>query len=396
MTGRRRFPRPSRNYLGLIGHLPRWGADALGLLEEGARLGPVFEVALWRPVVIGYSPAWNRMLLGDLDGFVSRGSMSQLSPYLAAGVVATDAPGHRARRALLNPAFHRRVVTPQFAERFREVVRRNLPDGEFDAAAWAATMVRELLKAAFLGDAFPDHTVRSFLAPLDRGLPSPLLPRPFRIPAMDRALAQAFENPDATTLAPLFSSIPGGVQEARVAIAAAYDTTAHTLAFGLWELAGHPEFNDADSTDAVVQETLRLYPAGWIGSRIASRDTAFDGIPISAGKMVLYSPYLTHRDPQLWADPLTFRPERFREPLPAWGYLPFAAGERTCLGASLATLMLRAVLAGFAGAGLDRVSHQVQPKGIITLTPGQPMILRRRARRTAGSEHRSSQSRHQS
>ena len=44
--------------------------------------------------------------------------MSQLSPYLAAGVVATDAPEHRARRALLNPAFHRRVVTPQFAERF--------------------------------------------------------------------------------------------------------------------------------------------------------------------------------------------------------------------------------------------------------------------------------------
>ena len=223
--------------------------------------------------------------------------------------------------------------------------------------------------------------LRAFLAPLDRGLPGPLLPRPFRIPAMDRELTRAFQHPDPTTLAPMFASLPGGVQEARVAIAAAYDTTAHTLAFALWELAGRPDLNDADQVESVVQETLRLYPAGWIGSRVATRATEFDGIPIPAGRMVLYSPYLTHRDPQLWNDPLAFRPERFTEPLPAWGYLPFAAGERTCLGAALATLMLRSVLAGFGGAQLERISQDVRPKGIITLTPGAPIVLRRRTRR---------------
>lgn len=386
MSARRTFPSPRRDYLGLIGHLPRWGADALALLEEGARLGPVFQLQLWRPVVIGSSPAWNRMLLGDLDGFISRGSMSQMSPYLAAGVVATDAPQHRARRALLNPAFHRRVVTPQFTELFADVVQRNLPTGQFDAARWAATMVRELLKAAFLGDAFPDPVLRSFLAPLDHGLPGPLLPRPIRIRAMDRALARAFQEPDPTTLAPLFSSLPGGVQEARVAIAAAYDTTAHTLAFALWELAGHPEY----TVDSVMQETLRLYPAGWIGSRVATRDTQFDGIPIPAGRMVLYSPYLTHRDPTLWTDPLTFQPDRFQQPLPAWGYLPFAAGERTCLGASLATLMLRSALGGFDATLLERVSRDVRSKGIITLTPGQPILLRRHLQQNRTDSCRSS------
>ena len=382
MSSRRSFPAPAQDYLGLIGHLPRWGADALGLLEEGAILGSVFQVQLWRPVVIGYSPAWNRMLLGDLDGFVSRGSMSQMSPYLAAGVVATDAPAHRARRALLNPTFHRRMVTPQFADQFADVVQRTLPTGEFDAVKWAATMIRELLRAAFLGENFPDPVLRAFLSPLDQRLPGPLLRRPFRIPAMDRALSHAYQDPDPATLGPLFCSVPGGVQEARVAIAAAYDTTAHTLAFALWELAGHPKFNNADDVDAVVQETLRLYPAGWIGSRVTTRDTQFDGIPIPAGRMVLYSPYLTHRDPELWTDPLTFRPERFTEPLPAWGFLPFAAGERTCLGAALATLMLRTVLTAFTAGDLHRISRQVQPKGIITLTPGAPIVLRRQAPRT--------------
>ena len=58
-----------------------------------------------------------------------------------------------------------------------------------------------------------------------------------------------------------------------MAIAAAYDTTAHTLAFALWELAARPEFNAPEGTEAVVQETLRLYPAGWIGSRVSTRGT---------------------------------------------------------------------------------------------------------------------------
>ena len=377
MTALPAFPSPTRDYRGLIGHLPRWGADSLALLEEGAELGPVFAVQLWRPVIVGHSPQWNRFVLGDMAGFRSRGSMSQLSPYLAAGVVAADAPHHRARRALLNPAFHRRIVTPQFTERFADVVARHLPSGEFDARGWASMITRELLKAAFLGEGVPDPVLRSFLAPLDRGLPGPLLPRPFRIRSMDRALQRAFAEPDPATMAPLFSSIPGGVQEARVAIAAAYDTTAHTLAFALWELAGHPDYNHPDAGESVVQETMRLYPAGWIGSRVATRDTDFAGVPIPAGRMVLYSPYLTHRNPQLWTDPLTFDPGRFRKPLPAWGYLPFAAGERTCLGAALATLMLRTVLAAFAGAELARISQQVRPRGVITLTPGEPVILRR-------------------
>ncbi|MDQ2739010.1 MAG: cytochrome P450, partial [Actinomycetota bacterium] len=215
------------------------------------------------------------------------------------------------------------------------------------------------------------------------GLPGPLLPRPFRIRTMDRALHRAFDDPDPETLAPLFASIPGGVQEARVAIAAAYDTTAHTLAFALWELAGHPEFNTAQATESMVQEAMRLYPAGWIGSRVAVTDTEFDGRTIPAGRMVLYSPYLTHRNPQLWDDPLTFRPDRFTGGLPAWGYLPFAAGERTCLGAALATLMLRTVISAFAGAGLQRISTAVRPRGVITLTPDGPIVLRRTATATA-------------
>ena len=360
-----------------LGHLPRWTSDPLRLLEEGAALGPAFDIRLWRPVTVGYTPEWNRAVLGDLDTFHSKGSLSQLSPYLSAGVVSQDNPGHRARRAELNPTFHRRAVTTAFGTDFGDLVENALPDGDFDAGAWASRVVLAMLDRAFFGGALTPGVLKSFVAPLDSPMPGPLLRRPFRIRTMNAALDAVFRDPPAGTLAELFATLDGGVEEARVVIAAAYDTTAHSLAFALWELAGRPDLNDAEATPQVVEETLRLYPSGWIGSRICTADTVVDGVPVPAGRMVLYSPYLTHRSPDLWPDATRFRPERFDQPRPAWGYIPFAAGERTCLGSGLATLMLRTAVAAFAGSELTRVSGDGAVRGGLTLAPAGVLGLRR-------------------
>jgi cytochrome P450 len=359
------------------GHLSRWTGDALSLIEEGAELGPLFGLRLWRPVIVGYTSEWNRFVLGDLAQFRSRGSLSQLSPYLSAGLVALDAPAHRGRRVVMNPAFHRRTVVTRFEDDLQQQARAAVRSGEFDAVSWASGVIRSMITRAFVGKHFPADVMLSFLRPLQQPMPGPLLRRPFRIRRMERALGDAFTDPQPGTLAPLFAELPGGVQEARVALAAAYDTTAHALAFALWELAARPEVNVASMTDRVVSETLRLYPSGWIGSRVSASATEFAGLVIPAGRLVLYSPYLTHRNPDLWADPLAFRPERFDGPVPAWGYIPFSAGERTCLGAALATSMMRAAVGAFAGSTLSRVSGDGRPRGALTLTPRGPLILRR-------------------
>ena len=360
-----------------LGHLPRWTSDPLRLLEEGAALGPAFDLRLWRGVTVGYTPEWNRAVLGDLDTFHSKGSLSQLSPYLSAGVVSQDNPGHRERRAELNPTFHRRAVTTAFGTDFGDLVGEALPVGEFDAGAWASTVVLAMLARAFFGSTFAPGVLESYVAPLDSPMPGPLLRRPFRIRKMNTALESVFAAPEKGSLAELFATLDGGVEEARVVIAAAYDTTAHSLAFALWELAARPDLNAADVTPQVVEETLRLYPSGWIGSRICTADTEIEGVPVPAGRMVLYSPYLTHRSPDLWPDATAFRPERFDGPKPAWGYIPFAAGERTCLGAGLATLMLRTAVAAFAGSDLSRVSGDGAVRGGLTLAPAGSLRLRR-------------------
>jgi cytochrome P450 len=375
---------PSPTSQPLVGHLGRWGIDPLALLAEGATTGSVFSLRLWRRTIVGHSPDWNRLVLGDLETFRSRGSLSGLSPYLAGGLVQTDAPHHRPRRRALNPPFHRTALAP-LEPRIAAVTAARLPTGTFDATAWSSELVREVLSTLFFDRTVPDDLLRQFLAPLDRRLPAPFLPRPRLFGRMNRALGDALQHAGPSTLADAFSRLPDGVEEARVALAAAYDTTAHTLAWLLWHLADHPALADGETLRLSVEEALRLYPAGWVGTRVTSRPIDFDGVHIPSATLVMYSPFLTHRNPALWTDPLAFRPSRFTEPLPAWGFIPFAAGERTCLGAQLARLVLRTVAGEVAGSGLTRVGADPGLRAGITLVPAGPLLLHRDTAAGAGA-----------
>ena len=366
------LPRPRTAYG--VGHLSRWSGDPLTLIEEGARLGPVFELRLWRPTVLGYSPEWNRFVLSDIKTFRSRGSMSDLSPYLNTGVVQLDAPEHRRRRQALNPAFTHgsvRALTGQITE----VVARYLPSGPFDAVAWSAGLMREILDVTLLSGRVRPGLLASFLDPLDRRLPAPFVRRPVLFHRMNAAMRDCIAHAPAGTLASAFRGLPNGPEELRVAVSAGYDTTAHTLAWLLGHVAQQPELLATERRSAVINEVLRLYPAGWVGSRRCTADTEFRGHRIRRGTLVLYSPYLTHRDPRLWADPLSFRPERFEDGAAAWSFIPFAAGERTCLGRSFAQLVLSTVLDVLAGTDLRFNAGSMRPRTGITLRPAGPLYL---------------------
>jgi cytochrome P450 len=97
-----------------------------------------------------------------------------------------------------------------------------------------------------------------------------------------------------------------------------------------------------------VDETLRLYPSGWIFDRIAVGDDVLDGVPVRKGATTLVCPYAVHRDAAWWPDPDRFDPDRFLPERVAerrsFTYLPFGGGQRTCIGApfaiALATLFV--------------------------------------------------------
>ncbi|MET9734083.1 cytochrome P450 [Streptomyces sp. NPDC006458] len=101
---------------------------------------------------------------------------------------------------------------------------------------------------------------------------------------------------------------------------------------------GSPERRQA--VQALVHETLRLYPSAWIMPRHAARDDVLAGYAIEAGTDIVVCPYLTHRDPELWPEPERFDPARFRtpggRPTDAGSYYPFGVGPRACLGLQFA------------------------------------------------------------
>ncbi|WP_406585085.1 cytochrome P450 [Deinococcus aetherius] len=363
------------------GHLRDWALAPLPLVEEGARRareggGDLFRLRLGLPAVVGFSPAWNRRLLGDLQTFRSAGSFSRVVPYLSGGVILTDAPDHGPRRQVVNPGFGRRHL-----EGLRVRVRAALlpvPAGEFDALAWADRAVLRLLNAAYFGGEFDPGLLHAFLAPLRLPFPLPTVPRPLlfaRVNAELRRLAHQRLTRGGDDLLALLAPLPGGLEETRVSLAAAHDTTTHALAWAVWHLAVHPDWHAPGHHPAVLKETLRLFPPGWMGSRRLARDLTWEGVRLPRGTLALYSPYLSARDPGLWQSPDAFRPCRWQAPPPAWAYLPFGGGERVCLGLHLAHLLILEALAALPP--LTPVRGDPTPRPGVTLGPTGPLIVRR-------------------
>ncbi|MDK1349142.1 cytochrome P450 [Streptomyces sp. 378] len=134
-------------------------------------------------------------------------------------------------------------------------------------------------------------------------------------------------------------------------------------------------------TRAVIDETLRHSPPGWLFTRVATRDVEFGGRRLPRGTTVLYSPYLLHHSPTSFPDPERFRPERWLSENDADGpyspMVPFAAGSRKCLGDTFAMAQMTVALATIARHW--RLRHPpgpvAPPRPAVTLGPRSLMMI---------------------
>ncbi|XP_038723277.1 cytochrome P450 81E8-like [Tripterygium wilfordii] len=88
----------------------------------------------------------------------------------------------------------------------------------------------------------------------------------------------------------------------------------------------------------IVSETLRLNPpAPLLVPHNASKDCSIGGYNVPRDTIVLVNAWAIHRDPNLWTDPLSFKPERFESgESETYKFLPFGLGRRSCPGAGMA------------------------------------------------------------
>ncbi|PWA74471.1 cytochrome P450 [Artemisia annua] len=105
--------------------------------------------------------------------------------------------------------------------------------------------------------------------------------------------------------------------------------------------------------EAIIKETLRLYPAAPLDVPHESiEDCVVGGYHITKGTRLLVNLSKIHRDPNNWSNPNEFQPERFltsQKHIDVKGnhfeLIPFSSGRRMCPGYYLALQELRITLA---------------------------------------------------
>jgi cytochrome P450 len=137
-------------------------------------------------------------------------------------------------------------------------------------------------------------------------------------------------------------------------------------------------------TQAVVNETLRLYPPAYITGREAVRDTMIGGLRIPKRHIVLISMHATHRDPRFFPEPDAFRPERWldglEKRLPRGAFIPFGMGSRKCIGSSFAMMEGTLLLATIARRWrFELHARDIPTHPAVTLRPATAMPARMRS-----------------
>lgn len=420
------------------------------LLPLYQEYGPIFSARIFHGrVVMMLGPAANHfMTVSHASNFHWRtGSMGDLIPLLGDGLLTIDGDYHRRARRIMLPAFHRERIAASYDTMARET--EEALDGWQDGAVldvyhWARRLTLRIAMRALFG-LDPDEQGKGAQAAIEferalsfygtdfavrimRGPRTPWrrmqaarkaldaivyaeIARRRRVPDPDRTdvLSMLLEATDAEDGSQLTDREVR--DQVMTLLFAGHDTSTSTISFALYELARHPAalaklLDEQDRVlggrtptaaelmsgealpelEMVLDETLRLYPAAWVGPRKAVETFEFNGHEVPAGAYVNYSSWASHRLPDVWPEPEAFVPERFapeaKAALPKGAYVPFGGGSRTCIGMRFGQLEIKTVLTLL----LQRHRLELVPgrtmtvRQMPTLSPREPLEMTVRAR----------------
>lgn len=379
------------------------------------------------------------------------GWLGELTPFIGPGILTTDGEIHDRARRLLLPIFRPDRIAA-YAERMvaraTAAAETLTPDRPFDMQAWTRGVALQVASDILFGMKTDDRLARRFAHEFDRGLAYfgyPIQLQVLRGPGtpwnrmmsarrrLDRMLYAEIrrrrrEGHDGENILDLLIRADEAGDrftddeirhQVTTLLFAGHDTTTATVAWMTMLLGQHMGPRDCLQAeldarlgdrpaeagdligglpylDQVLAETLRMFPAAWVGPRKAIEDFEIYGHRIPGGTHVAYSSWLTQRLPQYFPDPDMFDPERFADnkvkALPPGAYVPFGRGQRLCIGMRFGELEAKALMATMMQRfrlelipGQDFRAHTVP-----TISPrhGVMVIPRTRARAAAVARRR--------
>lgn len=427
---------------GWFGNLTQFGRDPLGFLTDCARRYGDFVQFRFGPrkVYLLNHPAYAEHVL-TTHARQFKKTMGYRTPFMrrlfGEGLLTSEGQYWTRQRRLAQPAFHREhiaryaTITREAAERrfqrwkpgerleihgemlslTTEIVIRTLFSSEVPPEIEALKGASEAVMKQFTTQWKPFRLLLSFL-------PTPTFARYQRVMRqldqfIYRLIAERRQRPgpDDDLLALLLGArdeAGAGMTDRQLRdelvtlLVAGLDTSAVTLTWLFYLLSRHsavedalarevetvlgeraPSWDDLRSlkyVEAVVKETMRLYPAAWLIGRQAVEDGVIGEHRIEKDASVLLSQWVSHRDPRNFPNSESFDPARWiRGPEPSkYAYFPFGGGPRVCIGNSFAMMEMTLIVA--LAAQRFRFSStpaaEVSPWGSITLQPRGEIFLR--------------------
>jgi cytochrome P450 len=275
------------------------------------------------------------------------------------------------------------VTDPARRERLRRLLPRLLGETSSAGLQFRILLARRVNRPGPLAD------LRELTLEIDEALLAEIAER--------RRDPSAREREDILSLLTLARFDDGGAMDDRevrdqliTLLLAGHETTATALAWTVDLLLRNPatlarltDEIDSGAGDAylraVIQESLRLRPVVPLAGRRLASELRADGLTLPAGTDVTPAIWLTHTRPDLYPEPLAFRPERFLEQPPTtYGWIPFGGGVRRCLGAAFAEMEMRVVLTAMLRGRVLRPASPVAERPTrrnVTLSPRHGTLI---------------------
>jgi cytochrome P450 len=383
--------------------------------------------------VINHPDDVKRVLVANHRNYRKGLGLDRVKILLGNGIMTSEGEFWRRQRHMLQPMFHRRVIT-RFAEviaaandalvaRWAPLAERGATVNITDATS---ELTLEIVLQAIFGDDLARLTAENGENPFAVVAREPArdLRFAYRFRSLGKLIAALVERRRGEPgrhfdfVAMLMAardkdsgdamSVRELIDEIMTLVVAGHETTASALNWTWYLLARHPaveqrlhaELDAAPERPAlslagaeglgyarqVCDEALRLYPPGWLLSRRTLEPDVLAGFAIPADVDVLFSPYLLHRHPRYWSDPERFLPDRFdpaqADERPRFAYLPFAAGPRHCIGEtfSLFEMLLHLYKIGRRFRLVLESDAPVELEAQVNLRTRQPLFMRLEAR----------------
>lgn len=426
------------------GHFRQFMTDRLGFLTKLSKLGDIttFKIGKQLAFFINHPDFIRDVLVTNHSKFEKGRALKRAKNLLGEGLLTNEGKDHLRQRRMIQPAFHRQRIA-NYANsmiEFGEKMANEWKDGEErdisqEMMRLTLNIVGKTLFSANVGDDADDigkamtSLVELFdylLLPFSEILEKLPLPQSKRLRQAKSTLDSLIygiinerrksgeDKGDLLSMLLMAQDEDDGGQmtdeqirdECLTLFLAGHETTANALTFTWYLLSQNPEAEakfhaeidnlltgkelSADDypklkyTEAVLAESMRLYPPAWGIGRLSIEPHEIGGYKIPEKSLVLSSTYVLQRDARFWDEPDSFKPERWlsenaiKEAGNKFIYFPFSKGVRSCIGEGFAWMegvLLLAILGKKWKLKLDH-EQKIVLQAMITLRSKYGMKMR--------------------